>query len=91
MNQQAYKRGFVIGAVVIGAVTGIAAGFFTAHRVMGDTDGMNMGTQNVSPSPGRAGELGEAGVSALAGRAGELGEAGVSALAGRAGEMKDMK
>jgi Cu(I)/Ag(I) efflux system membrane fusion protein len=58
---------------------------------MGDTDGMNMGTQNVSPSPGRAGELGEAGVSALAGRAGELGEAGVSALAGRAGEMKDMK
>ncbi|HSL02424.1 MAG TPA: efflux RND transporter periplasmic adaptor subunit [Nitrospiraceae bacterium] len=73
MNQQAYKKSFVIGAVAIGVIAGIAAGFFTAHRTMGNMDGMNMGTQNVSPSPGRAGESGEAGVSAPAGRVGEMG------------------
>src|SRR5512141_1681717 len=58
MNQQAYKQSFVIGAVAIGVITGIAAGFFTAHRVMGDMDGMTMGTGGVSAPPGLAGEMG---------------------------------
>ena len=40
MNQQAYKKSFVIGAVAIGVIAGVAAGFFTAHRMMGDMDGM---------------------------------------------------
>jgi membrane fusion protein, copper/silver efflux system len=46
MNQQAYKTSFVIGAVAIGVITGVATGFFTAHRVMGDMDGMTMGIQS---------------------------------------------
>src|SRR5512141_634360 len=58
MNQQAHKKSFLIGAVAIGAIAGIAAGFFTAHRVMGDMDGMTMGTQSVSPPPGPA-EMGD--------------------------------
>ena len=74
MNQQAYKKSFVIGAVAIGMITGITIGFFIAHGMMGSMIGMTMGTGDVSASPGRAGELGEAGVSAPAGRAGELGD-----------------
>src|SRR5437762_1634418 len=52
MNQQTYKTSFVVGAVAIGVIAGIAAGFFTAHSVMGDMDGMPMGTQSVSSPPG---------------------------------------
>ena len=58
MNQQAYKKSFVIGAVAIGVITGIAAGFFTAHRVMGDMADMTKGTGGVSPPPGSA-EMGD--------------------------------
>jgi Cu(I)/Ag(I) efflux system membrane fusion protein len=54
MNQQAYKKSFVIGAVAIGVITGIGAGFFTAHRVMGDMADMTKGTGGVSPPPGSA-------------------------------------
>ena len=74
MNQQAYKKSFVIGAMAIGTITGITIGFFIAHGMMGSMTGITMGTGDVSASPGRAGELGEAGVSAPAGRAGELGD-----------------
>ena len=59
MNQQTYKKSFVIGAVAIGVIAGIAVGFFTAHSMMGDMDGMTMGTGDVSAPPGRAGEMGE--------------------------------
>ncbi len=58
MNQQTYKKSFVIGAVAIGVIAGVAVGFFTAHRMMGDMDGMTMGTGGVSAPPGRAGEMG---------------------------------
>ena len=91
MNQHAYRKSFVVGAVAIGVIAGVAAGFFTAHRTMGDMASMTMGTGDVSASPGRAGEMGEAGVSAPAGRAGEVGTGGVLAPPGRAGEMGDMK
>jgi len=74
MNQQTHKQSFLIGAVAIGVITGITIGFFTAHRVMGDMDGMTRGTGSVAALPGGAGELGEAGVLAPAGRAGEMGD-----------------
>ena len=57
MNQQTYKKSFVIGAVTIGAIAGIAAGFFTAHRVMGDMDGMTKETGGVSASSSQAVEM----------------------------------
>ncbi|MEO8340923.1 MAG: efflux RND transporter periplasmic adaptor subunit [Nitrospirota bacterium] len=42
MNQQAYKKKFVIGAVAIGVIAGIAVGFFIAPRMMGDMKQMDM-------------------------------------------------
>ena len=48
MNQQAYKKSFVIGAVAIGVIAGVAAGFFTAHNMMGDRPDMTKGTGVVS-------------------------------------------
>ena len=36
MNQQTYRKSFVVGAVAIGVIAGVAVGFFTAHRMMGD-------------------------------------------------------
>jgi membrane fusion protein, copper/silver efflux system len=73
MNQPTYKKTFVIGAVAIGTIAGIAAGFFAAHRTMGDMVGMIIGTGIVLAAPEPA-EMGEVGVSAPAGRAGEMGD-----------------
>ena len=73
MNQQTCKKSFVIGAVAIGTIAGIAAGLFAAHRTMGDMVGMIIGTGVVLAAPEPA-EMGEAGVSAPAGRAGEMGD-----------------
>jgi Cu(I)/Ag(I) efflux system membrane fusion protein len=45
MNQQSYKKNFVIGVMAIGALVGVAASFITAHRVtgeMGEMKGMPM-------------------------------------------------
>jgi Cu(I)/Ag(I) efflux system membrane fusion protein len=45
MNQQSYRKNFVIGVVAIGAIAGVAVGFITAHRVageMGEMKGMPM-------------------------------------------------
>jgi len=66
MNQQSYRKNFVVGVVAIGAIAGAAIGFFTAHGMMG--------TVGVSAPTGRAGEKETGGVSALPGRAGEMGE-----------------
>jgi Cu(I)/Ag(I) efflux system membrane fusion protein len=38
MNQQSYKKNFVIGVVAIGAIAGVAVGFFTAHGMKGIGD-----------------------------------------------------
>jgi Cu(I)/Ag(I) efflux system membrane fusion protein len=51
MNQQSYKKNFVVGVVAIGAIAGVAVGFITAHRVTGE-----MGTGSVSAAPGLEGE-----------------------------------
>jgi Cu(I)/Ag(I) efflux system membrane fusion protein len=78
MNQQSYWKNFVIGVVAIGAIAGIAVGFFTAHGMMG--------TVGVSAPTGRVGEKGTGGVSAPPGRAGEMGE-----MKGMSMEQMDMK
>jgi Cu(I)/Ag(I) efflux system membrane fusion protein len=51
MNQQSYKKTFVIGVVAIGAIAGVTVGFMTAHRVMGD-----IGPGGVSALTGLAGK-----------------------------------
>jgi Cu(I)/Ag(I) efflux system membrane fusion protein len=61
MNQQAYKKSFVIGAVAIGAITGIAAGLFNAHTPlsgsaeMGGMKQMEMQGGAMQGMPGMAG------------------------------------
>lgn len=36
MNRQTSKNSFVVGAVAIGVIAGVAVGFVTAHRMIGD-------------------------------------------------------
>jgi len=78
MNQQSYKKNFVIGAVAIGAIAGVAAGFFTAYGIMG--------TGGVSAPPGRAGEKIAGSVSVSPAQAGEKEE-----MKGMSMEQMDMK
>ena len=59
MNQQPYKKSFVVGAVAIGVMAGGAIGFFTAHRMMGTMTDMTTGTRGVSALPGQAEEAEE--------------------------------
>ena len=66
MNQQSYKKNFVIGVAAIGAVAGIAVGFFTAHGMMGAGD--------VSALPGQVGEIGVGDVLVSPTQAGEMEE-----------------
>jgi Cu(I)/Ag(I) efflux system membrane fusion protein len=53
MNQQSYRKNFVIGVVAIAVIAGVAVGFFTAHGMMG--------TGSVSAPTGRESEMGEMG------------------------------
>ena len=57
MNQQTYKKSFVVGAVAIGVIAGVAVGFFSRSQHDGCHGGMTMGTGSVSAPPGRAGEM----------------------------------
>ena len=59
MNQQAYRKSFVVGAVAIGVIAGVAVGFFTAHRVMGDMQQMDMKERPMQGMPGMS-EIGRA-------------------------------
>lgn len=52
MNQHAYRKSFVVGAVAIGVIAGVAVGFFTAHRVMGDMKQMDMKKRPMQGMPG---------------------------------------
>ena len=54
MNQQAYKKSFVIGVVAIGVIAGVAVGFFPAHRTMGDS-GTDLGM--LTEQEGEIGEI----------------------------------
>ena len=58
MNRHPFKNSVVFGVAAIGVIGGIAVGFFTAHKMMGDRGGMAMGTGGVSAPPGWAGEMG---------------------------------
>lgn len=65
MNRQTSKNSFVVGAVAIGVIAGVAVGFFTAHRMMtGDMKQIDMkgvpmeGTmpmKDMAPMPGMSG------------------------------------
>jgi len=84
MNQQSYRKNFVIGVVAIGAIAGVAVGFFAAHGMMG--------VGGVSASPAQVGETGTGGALAPTGH----GENGLSEQAGggrvkTSGEMGGMK
>ncbi|THI82971.1 MAG: efflux RND transporter periplasmic adaptor subunit [Nitrospira sp. CG24A] len=85
MKQQTYKKRFVIGVGAIGVITGIAAGFFLAHRTMGD---MIIGTGVVLAAPERMGEMGKAGIEVPAGQAGEL--VGMKQMEMKDGAMQGM-
>ena len=70
MNQQSYKKNFVIGVVAIGAIAGVAIGFITAYGTMGAMADMTMGTGGVSAPPGRAGEMSTGGEKSMEGMEG---------------------
>ena len=56
MNQQTYRKSFMVGAVAIGVIAGVAVGFFTAHRMMGTGDiwRPRLDRRMASGDPGRA-------------------------------------
>ena len=53
MNQQTYRKNFMVGAVAIGVIAGAAVGFISAQGMMG--------TGSVSAAPTLAGEMAEMG------------------------------
>ena len=64
MNRPTFTNSFVVGAVAIGVIAGVAVGYFTAHRMMGDREQMDMkgmpmeGTmpmKDMEPMPGMSG------------------------------------
>jgi Cu(I)/Ag(I) efflux system membrane fusion protein len=65
MNRQISASSFVVGAVAIGVIAGVAVGFFTAHRMMtsdmkqGDMKAMPMEStmpmKDMEPKPGMSG------------------------------------
>ena len=57
MDQQAYRKSIVVGAVAIGVIAGVAVGFFAANNVMRDMAGMGKGGEAVTASQGRVGEM----------------------------------
>ena len=86
MNQQSYKKNFVIGAVAIGAIAGVAIGFFAAHGMVGTMADMTTGTGGVSAPTGRAGEMSEMkGMSMEQMDMKEMAPAGEKSMAGMAG------
>ena len=68
MDQQSYRKNFVVGIVAIGVIAGVAVGFFTAHGMMG--------TGSVSALLGGAGEKVAGGVSIAPAQAGEMADMG---------------
>ena len=85
MKQQTYKKSFVIGVGAIGVITGIAAGFFLAHRTMGN---MIIGKGVVLAAPERTDEMGKADTLVSAERAGEAGD--MKQMEMQAGAMQGM-
>jgi hypothetical protein len=87
MNQQIYRKSFMVGAVAIGVIAGAAVGFFTAHGMME--------TGSVSAAPVLAGEMADMGAGGVSAPPGHR-ENGLSEQAGgvrvkTSGEMGGMK
>jgi Cu(I)/Ag(I) efflux system membrane fusion protein len=59
MNQQTYRKSFVVGAVAIGVIAGVTVGFFSSHSIMGSMARITMGIRGDSAPPGRADEMKE--------------------------------
>ncbi|MGQ0811209.1 MAG: hypothetical protein ACT4OO_08280, partial [Nitrospiraceae bacterium] len=59
MNHDMRKKGLVVSVIAVSLLVGAIAGFFGAHRMMGDMSGMTTGKGGVSALPGRAGEMGD--------------------------------
>jgi len=64
MNRPISKNSFVVGAIALGVIAGVAVGYFTAHRMMSDRKQMDMkgmpmeGTmpmKDMEPMPGMSG------------------------------------
>ncbi len=51
MNHDTRKKGFVVSVAAVSLLVGVVAGFFAAHRMMGDTAGMTTGEGGVSAPP----------------------------------------
>src|SRR5437868_11683537 len=87
MNQQTYRKNFMVGAVAIGVIAGAAVGFITAHGMMG--------TGSASAAPALAGEMADMGAGSVSAPPGH-GDNGLSEQAGggrvkTSGEMGEMK
>jgi Cu(I)/Ag(I) efflux system membrane fusion protein len=67
MNLHIHKKSFMGGIVALGVIVGVAAGLFTAHRMMGDMDKMNRHEAKGEEMKGMAMQgmdMGQGGVSA---------------------------
>ncbi|HSS31398.1 MAG TPA: efflux RND transporter periplasmic adaptor subunit, partial [Nitrospiraceae bacterium] len=87
MNQQGYRKNFMVGVVAIGVIAGAAGGFITAHGMME--------TGSVSAAPVLAGEMADMGAGGVSTPPGH-GENGLSEQAGggrvkTSGEMGGME
>lgn len=59
MNHDMRRKGLVVSVAAVSLLVGVIAGFFAAHRVIGDMSGMTTEKGGVSGSSERAGEMGE--------------------------------
>ena len=57
MNYDIRRKGLVATVAAVSLLVGVIAGFFAAHRMMGDMSGMTTGKGGISGSSERAGEM----------------------------------
>ena len=57
MNHDMRRKGLVATVAAVSLLVGVIAGFFAAHRMMGDIFGMTTGKGGISGSSERAGEM----------------------------------
>jgi len=57
MNHDMRRKGLVATVAAVSLLVGVIAGFFAAHRMMGDMSGMTTGKGGISGSSERAGEM----------------------------------
>jgi len=57
MNHDMHRKGLVVSVAAFSLFVGVIAGFFAAHRTMGDMAGMTMEERSISGSSERADEM----------------------------------